>query len=114
MRALLEGWGCEVVTTDTAAKALRALRIARRPPDLIIADYHLDAGELGTDAVARLRAALGGTAPGLVITADRMPEALDRIAAAGLQVLNKPVRPHQLRAVVSHLLGAQGRAAGPG
>lgn len=113
MRALLEGWGCEVVTTSTAAKAARALLVAKRVPDLIVADYHLEGDELGTSAVARLRAKFGRAIPGLVITADRMPAAADRIAAAGLPVLNKPVRPYQLRAVMDHLLGTRPRETAP-
>lgn len=104
MRALLENWGCLVVSSPSAARALKALRTTRRVPDLVIADYHLDRGELGTAAVAKLRAAFGPAVPGLVVTADRMPGVQQAAAAAGLPILHKPVRPHQLRAVMSYLL----------
>lgn len=104
MRALLETWGCEVLGSPSAAEALSALQAARRRPDLVIADYHLDRDELGPLAVASLREAFGGPLPGLVITADRTPEVRERLAAAGLPTLAKPVRPHQLRAAMAHLL----------
>ena len=104
MRALLETWGCEVLGSPTAAKALKTLKATHRRPDLVIADYHLDREQLGSDAVAALREAFGQAVPGLIITADRTPEVRERLAAAGLPVLAKPVRPHQLRAAMGHLL----------
>src|SRR4051794_7067503 len=87
MRALLETWGCEVLGSPSAAEALSALQAARRRPDLVIADYHLDRDELGPLAVASLREAFGGPLPGLVITADRTPEGRERLAAARLPTL---------------------------
>jgi signal transduction histidine kinase/CheY-like chemotaxis protein len=108
MQALLQGWGFEVITENSADGALSALRAATRPPDLVIADFHLDADELGTMAVQRLRATYGDQLPGLIITADRMPETQREIRALGLPLLNKPVRPAQLRAVMRHLLAPVG------
>jgi len=39
--------------------------------------------------------------PAIVVTADRTPELRDRLAASGFACLNKPVKPAQLRALLS-------------
>lgn len=106
MTALLEGWGCRAVTAATASGGMDALDACGLAPDLVIADYHLDGGVTGTDAVAEIRSARGGTIPAMIITADRSPEVQDAIAAKGLSLLTKPVKPAKLRALIRHLLGA--------
>jgi signal transduction histidine kinase/CheY-like chemotaxis protein len=108
MQALLQGWGFEVLTEASADGAISALCASARRPDLVIADFHLDQGQRGTSAVRRLRATFGDQLPGLIITADRMPEAQREIQALGLPLLNKPVRPAQLRALMRHLLAPVG------
>jgi signal transduction histidine kinase len=108
MQALLQGWGFEVITETSAQGALTLLHARARQPDLVIADYHLDQDELGTAAVKRLRGVYGPMLPGLIITADRMPQTQREIRGLGLPLLNKPVRPAQLRAVMQHLLGRNG------
>jgi len=105
MQALLQGWGFDVITQTSAQGALTLLGARERQPDLVIADYHLDEDELGTEAVRRLRAVDGPTLPGLISTADRLPQTQREIRGLGLPLLNKPVRPAQLRAVMQHLLG---------
>ena len=40
----------------------------------------------------------------MVITADRMPEVQREIEALGVPMLNKPVRPAQLRSLLAKLL----------
>jgi two-component system, sensor histidine kinase len=81
------------------------LAAMERPPDLLIADYHLDDGALGVNEVTRLRAACGRNLPAILITANRTPELADEAKAADCLVLNKPVKPAQLRAVMSGLVG---------
>ena len=75
-----------------------------RRPAAVLADYHLD-GCTGTEAIGMVRAGFGGaTLPAAVVTADRSPEVQREAAALALPLLNKPVRPAQLRALLSHLL----------
>ncbi|HKH34873.1 MAG TPA: PAS domain-containing hybrid sensor histidine kinase/response regulator, partial [Beijerinckiaceae bacterium] len=69
MRTLLTGWGCEVITADTLEAAREAI-VAGRPPEVIIADYHLDQGD-GFQVIAALRAALAAELPAILATADR-------------------------------------------
>ncbi|NUB04309.1 response regulator, partial [Azospirillum melinis] len=105
MEALLRGWACDVVSATSGDEALALLSGMPQPPDLLIADYHLDDGALGVNEVARLRAACGRILPAVIVTANRTPELADEAKAAGCLVLNKPVKPAQLRAVMSGLVG---------
>ncbi|MDN2565875.1 hybrid sensor histidine kinase/response regulator [Aquibium sp. A9E412] len=97
MRLLLQDWGCTVV----AMAGLRGgARPPETPPDVILADYHLD-GENGIAVVAALRARYGREVPAVLITADRSNEVRARAEALDMPVLNKPVRPAALRAMLS-------------
>lgn len=101
MRAMLGGWGVKVKTASTLAQACAQVRRAREAPDIILADYHLGEGALGDEAVAALRRVIGAEVPAVIITADRMPDLKERLTAAGLHVLQKPVKPAQLRALLA-------------
>ena len=101
MRAMLGGWGVKVRTATTLAQARTQVRRAREAPDMILADYHLGAGALGDEAVAALRKEIGTPVPAVIITADRMPDLRERLLGAGLHVLQKPVKPAQLRALLA-------------
>ena len=72
----------------------------------VIADYHLD-GCTGADAIGMLRARFGTATPAMVITADRTPEVQQELDTLGVPLLNKPVRPAQLRSLLAKLLTAQ-------
>lgn len=102
MRALLGGWGCEVDVALSGTEALKRLAESTTAPDVLIADYHLG-DEFGDAVVTRLRETLGAEIPAMIITADRSPELREALEAAGLHQLNKPIRPAQLRALLSRL-----------
>lgn len=105
MRALLESWGCEVRTAQSL-REIEAL-VAAEPalaPDVILADYHLDHGETGTEAVARMRRAWGDGLPSVVITADHATDVAKQVETSGCELLKKPVRPAELRALLLHLV----------
>jgi CheY-like chemotaxis protein len=71
-------------------------------PDLVLIDLHL--GEDRPDGFAeigRLRTAWGPRVPAAVVTADRDAANLSRARSLGLDVLLKPVKPAQLRALVA-------------
>lgn len=95
MRLLLEGWGCRVRT----AFAGDGLDTLDAPPDLILADYHLD-GDNGLEIVRRLRQAWGEDAQAVLITADRTNEVRAAARAMDVTMLHKPVKPAALRAIL--------------
>jgi CheY-like chemotaxis protein len=103
MPSLLTRWGCRVLTARSREEC-QALLDEDARPQLALIDYHLDDGELGTDLMAWLRTRLGEPVPGVVISADARPELVAQIHAAGLDFLPKPVKPAQLRALLSRHL----------
>jgi CheY-like chemotaxis protein len=75
-----------------------------RYPDLIVADYRLGGGALGTDAVALLRHELGVNIPAMLISGDSSTEAISAMRESSLHVLLKPVLPQELHLLVARLL----------
>lgn len=104
MAALLEGWGCDVATTRSAAEALLRLSELGGAPDTVIADLHLDHGESGLSAIADIRQQLKLDVPAMIITADYSEAAAKQASLYGLEVLKKPIKPAEMRALLSFLL----------
>ncbi len=102
MAALLGQWGCEVLTATDQDAALQVLQ--GRAPELILADFHLDHGVTGCQVVQHLREHFGQTIPAVMITADRSNHCRQELQTLGAPLLNKPVKPGKLRAVLSQLL----------
>ncbi|MDF3936450.1 PAS domain-containing hybrid sensor histidine kinase/response regulator [Pseudomonas citronellolis] len=102
MAALLGQWGCEVLTATDHDSALATL--AGRPPEAILADYHLDHGATGCQVVKALREHFGYEIPAVMITADRSDDCRRALQQLGMPLLNKPVKPGKLRAALSALL----------
>ncbi len=96
MRALLGRWGCSVSVARGLAEARKSIA-AVGPPDVVIADYHLDEGD-GIAAIRVLRADLGHPLPAILATADRSPEVRGRALEEDIVILNKPIKPAPLRA----------------
>jgi PAS domain S-box-containing protein len=103
MSALLGQWGCEVVTATDEPGALKALQ--GLAPELILADFHLDHGVIGCEVVRHLREHFAQSIPAVIITADRSDQCRRSLQKLGAPLLNKPVKPGKLRAVLSQLLG---------
>ncbi len=103
MAMLLEGWGCQVLAAGSAAEALTLLADGAAP-QVILADFHLDHDLTGCQAIAEIRQALGREVPAAVITADRGDETRQRMRELNLPLLNKPVKPNRLRALLTSLL----------
>lgn len=104
MAALLEGWGCDVATTPSSADALQRLSELGGAPDAIVADLHLDHGESGLAAVEAIRQSLKIDVPAMIITADYSEKAAKEASFHGLEVMKKPVKPAEMRALLSFLL----------
>lgn len=102
MAALLVQWGCEVVTAVDLSEALQ--RLQGRAPEVILADFHLDHGVLGCQVIQQLRDEFSRPIPALIISADRSDACRRELQALGAPLLNKPVKPGKLRAVLSQLL----------
>ncbi|WP_417521097.1 NahK/ErcS family hybrid sensor histidine kinase/response regulator [Marinobacter sp.] len=106
MKLLLERWGCSVVTAPSSDAAIAYLKTTNENPVAILADYHLDHEQLGSDAIHAIRSMLGQTIPAALITADHSAETRQLMRLQELPILNKPVKPNRLRALLSSLLAS--------
>lgn len=92
----LEGWGMDVFACASESEASDLLDEVDIAPDLVIADYRLEDGHLGTDAIDALQARFGPL-PACVISADRTGALGDACDAAGITLLHKPLDAGDLR-----------------
>jgi CheY-like chemotaxis protein len=104
MRELLEGWGCEVIAAVCGRAACHQISKTGRVPDLVIADFHIGGEANGVEVVDEIREAYNCTTPALIITADHSAEVLKLVQGRGFHLLQKPIKPAKLRALMSHLL----------
>ena len=102
MASLLARWGCDVAFAPSGDEAAEIAR--KKPPQAIIADLHLDHFERGSQAVAKVRSALGAPTPAMLVTADHSDTAAREAEEAEMTLLRKPVRPAELRSLLSFLL----------
>ncbi len=100
METLLGGWGCHVLKAADLAEALGAVQASGVEPDGLLVDYHLDSGN-GIAAIAELRRRLQRHIPAIVITADRSARVREEAAREAARLLNKPVKPASLRALMT-------------
>lgn len=98
--SLLETWGVSALDAAGSEEALGLLSDLGIAPDVIVADYHLDDGCNGLEVIAALRGQYG-VIPAVLVTADRSGRLADRCAALGIPILNKPVEPVRLRALLA-------------
>lgn len=106
LAALLEEWGCTVIAASGGPALLLAAAAAPRPPDVLVADLYLPGGLDGLATAAALAGDLGRPLPGVILTGDTDNHAGQRVAAAGLSLLHKPVDASRLHAVLRRLLGS--------
>jgi Na+/proline symporter/signal transduction histidine kinase len=105
METLLGGWNCRTLTAADLGEALAAINGSGLEPDGLLVDYHLDGGQSndsnGIGVIAELRRRLGRHVPAILITADRSRHVREEARADGVHVLNKPVKPASLRALIT-------------
>ncbi len=106
-RALLERWGCTVALAGPPAAARAAAAAQATPPDLLLLDVDAE-----PDLPDVLRAHWPDPPPALRVTAGRDPALRDAAREAGDGVLQRPVRPPALRALMMQLLVRRGPRAG--
>ena len=104
---LLQSWSLRV----SACKDIAEWEAdpTRQPPTLVIVDYHLDDGAIGLDAVARLRGTISPNLPAVVVTADHSEAVEALVIEARCELTHKPVKPAQLRSLLSFLIQAAHR-----
>lgn len=106
---LLANWGWRVLTAAGGDDAIAGLPVT--PPDVVISDYRLANGELGTQVIQRVRAACGRDVPAVVVSGDVTAEIREITQSAGLHLLHKPLQAAKLRALLQHLRSQQGQGS---
>ena len=109
LAGLLESWGC-VVTTAADAQNACALAAHMPPPDFALSDYRLPGAANGISAISLLRETLGQVVPACIISGDTDASVRQQVHAAGLVLLQKPVRPAKLRSLLRHVANARSAA----
>ena len=99
MRTLLTAWDAKVITASDPDSAMAAMEAAGEPVTGLLVDYHLDRGN-GVAAIRDIRQRFGRNIPAILITADRSPNVRVAAREESIAVLNKPVKPASLRAVL--------------
>ncbi|WP_196259440.1 ATP-binding response regulator [Pelagibacterium limicola] len=102
MSGLLENWGCEVRTATSLKEIAQLNMLEGWVPDLVLMDYHLEQTS-GLDAIEWLKQIVGGHLPSILVTADRTPAVRRLAETRGTAVLNKPVKPAPLRALLAQV-----------
>ncbi|MBZ9605628.1 hybrid sensor histidine kinase/response regulator [Phyllobacterium chamaecytisi] len=102
MQELLTTWGCQVLPFKSG-KTLLAYCVENPVaiPAVILADYNLDE-ENGLDVIQNIREHLQRHLKAALITADRSNHVRERALLEDISIINKPVRPAILRALLSH------------
>jgi Na+/proline symporter/signal transduction histidine kinase len=99
MRTLLKAWDAEVIAVTEPDAAIAAIEAAGGQVTGLLVDYHLDRGN-GVAAIRDIRRRFGETIPAILITADRSPHVRAAAREDNIAVLNKPVKPASLRALL--------------
>lgn len=102
---VLKQWGCRAQSAGSAQEA-RA-NFAERTIHVIVSDYRLREGQTGIDAIRSLKSHFGETIPALLITGDTAPDRLQEAAAAGYELLHKPLNPARLKVALAESLAGE-------
>ena len=109
LRDMFREWGYDVLIAGSTDQAVERVREAGRFPDVMLVDYRLREGRVGTEAVVRIRAMAdramaGRTIPAMILTGESGPECEEDARAHGLKVIRKPVTPRHLRRVLDRAI----------
>jgi Na+/proline symporter/signal transduction histidine kinase len=99
MKTLLNGWSAEVIAVADPDSAIEAIEAVGGRITGLLVDYHLDRGN-GIAAIRDIRLRFGDNIPAILITADRSPHVRSAAREENIAVLNKPVKPASLRALL--------------
>jgi len=91
----MEQWGIDVLPVLSGSEAIALLHEIDIVPDVILADYQLDLGETGTDAIRQLWS-IYGRIPAALITANRTQQVMQDCQKSGVELMYKPISSENL------------------
>ena len=104
---LLASWGCQVTPAESLAEVKQQ---SGQRFDMVICDYRLPDGN-GLELFDCIGEYIDTKPAFILISGDTSPEILQQVAAHGLHLLHKPVRPAKLRSLMNSLLKQRYQAA---
>jgi signal transduction histidine kinase/CheY-like chemotaxis protein len=110
LEVLLKGWGATVLSFESVTACTGWAQLAdasQSAPDLVIADYRLESGHTGVEAIRGLRDRFGAKLPAIVVTGSLMTGHEREAQAHDFHLLVKPVVPNKLRAMIAFKLGVR-------
>ncbi|ANV99302.1 PAS domain-containing hybrid sensor histidine kinase/response regulator [Bradyrhizobium icense] len=110
MKTLLTAWNAEVIAVADPEAAIAAIESSGHSVTGLLVDYHLDRGN-GVAAIREIRRRFGENIPAILITADRSPNVRAAAREENIAILNKPVKPASLRALLGQWRAQQMVAA---
>lgn len=104
LRMVFEGWGYDVITSDSLDTAVDQVRASRRKPTLVVSDYRLREGHLGTEIIRELGRLVGQKIAGMVLTGESGHDVREEAEREGWQVLLKPTTAKRLQEAINKLI----------
>ena len=104
-RMLLKVSGYRVLAADSRSTALQ---LAKSSPqiDVLVADYHLAAGETGLQAIAAVRELLRKPLGAVLITGDTSAAVHEAAQDQELRIASKPINATELLGLLAHLVSS--------
>ncbi|PWC31475.1 hypothetical protein TSO352_30770 [Azospirillum sp. TSO35-2] len=98
--AMMANWGQRTLAATSCNDAVDQMESSGVVPDLILADYRLQAGETGLAAIDRVWGHAGWEVPAILLTGDTAPAVLRSAHARRLRLLHKPILPPELKRAI--------------
>lgn len=102
MEALITQWDCQFIAATSTEDALDYI-FAGEKPDIILSDYRMPGTMNGCQVISKIQSILGDI-PAIIITGDTGQSVAQEIADNNLVALHKPIKPAQLRILMSRLI----------
>jgi signal transduction histidine kinase/CheY-like chemotaxis protein len=102
MRALMQIWGFNVISEESAEGAIN--KLGSGPADVLLVDYRLRDNRTGREAIKDIRAHLKLEVPAIVITGDTDANRIREAQSVDALLLHKPASTIQLQRMLQRLL----------
>ncbi len=100
LHMVLDAEGYEVVVGSSIEEVANILERSGKQPDAVIADYWLERGIIGIDALECMRSLFPNDFRAILLTGDTSPERIKNAQEYGVQLLIKPVTAESLFAAL--------------
>lgn len=96
----LDQHGASVLPAGSTTEAVQFVTDMGIPPDIILADYQLDDGDTGVNAIRHIREMTNVHVPAILLTADRSESLRNAALRHDISVMTKPAKLARLRSLI--------------